>query len=235
MKAYAGEKAIISLTSWKKRIDTVYKTIQNLIDTCPGFHICLTLSIDEFPNREKELPESLMKLSDKFEIIWVKENLKCFKKVLFAIDKYRDVPVISADDDCIYHENYAEILYNSWLTDKTSMWSYKRDTATKIFYFGHGPACIYPPFCFKTHGLKMLSNDIINTNHDDIYYGVLAKFMGISVKQIDKDSLYVPYEFHDEIEALSAGQETYGITAINICIQTILNFITRTPEEILFK
>ena len=39
------------------------------------------------------------------------------------------------------------------------------------------------------------------------------------------------YEFHDEIEALSAGQETYGITAINICIQTILNFITRLPEE----
>ena len=35
MKTYNGEKAVISLTTWKKRIDTVYKTIQNLIDTCP--------------------------------------------------------------------------------------------------------------------------------------------------------------------------------------------------------
>lgn len=231
MKIYNGEKAVISLTTWKKRIDTVYKTIQNLVDTCPGFHICLTLSTDEFSQKEAELPESLMKLSDKFEILWIKDNIKCFKKVLFAIDAYRNIPVISADDDCIYHENYAEILYNAWLTDKASMWTYKRDTATKIFYFGHGPACLYPPYCFRTYGLRLLSNDIVDTNHDDIYYGVLAKFMGISVKQIDKDRLYVPYEFHDEIEALSAGQETYGITAINICIQNMVQRITRVPEE----
>ena len=231
MKTYNGEKAVISLTTWKKRIDTVYKTIQNLIDTCPGFHICLTLAVEEFPQKEVELPESLMKLSDKFEILWMNDNIKCFKKVLFAIDKYRNVPVISADDDCIYHENYAEILYNSWLTDKASMWTYKRDVNTRVFYFGHGPACLYPPYCFRTYGLRMLSGDIVGTNHDDIYYGVLAKFMSIPVKQIDKDPNYVPYEFHDEIEALSDGHETNGIQSINICIQTMVQRITRVPEE----
>ena len=231
MKTYNGEKAVISLTTWKKRIDTVYKTIQNLFDTCQGFHICLTLATEEFPNKEAELPESLMKLSDKFEILWIEDNIKCFKKVLFAIDKYRNVPVISADDDCIYHENYAEILYNAWLTDRASMWTYKRDINTRVFYFGHGPACLYPPYCFRTYGLRMLSNYIVDTNHDDIYYGVLAKFMGIPVKQIDKDPKYVPYVFHDEIEALSNGHETNGIQSINICIQNLVQCITRVPEE----
>lgn len=196
-----------------------------------GFHICLTLSTDEFPNKEAELPESLMKLSDKFEILWIEDNIKCFKKVLFAIDKYRNVPIISADDDCIYHENYAEILYSSWLTDRASMWTYKRDINTRVFYFGHGPACLYPPYCFRLYGLRALSKDIVDTNHDDIYYGVLAKYMGITVKQIDKEPSYVPYEFHDEIEALSDGQEVNGIKCVNICAHSIMQNIMRIPAE----
>lgn len=232
MKTYNGEKAVISLTTWKKRVDAVYKTIQNLIDTCPGFHICLTLSTDEFPQKEAELPESLMKLSDKFEILWMNDNIKCFKKVLFALETYRDIPVISADDDCIYHENYAEILYNSWLTDTASMWTYKRDINTRVFYFGHGPACLYPPYCFKEYGLRMLTKEIVDTNHDDIYYGVLAKFMCIKVKQALDDNEHVPYVFHDEIEPLH-DSEMNGCKCISICVNSMMQCITRVPEEVL--
>jgi hypothetical protein len=43
-KKYNGEKAIISLTSWRARINTVAKTIYSLIKQCPGFHIVLVLS-----------------------------------------------------------------------------------------------------------------------------------------------------------------------------------------------
>lgn len=59
MKQYNGEKAIISLTSWKKRINTVSQTIFSLVKQCPGFHIVLVLSEEEFPEKEKELPEEL--------------------------------------------------------------------------------------------------------------------------------------------------------------------------------
>jgi hypothetical protein len=59
-KKYNGEKAIISLTSWKARINTVSKTLCSLIKQCPGFHIVLVLSEEEFPQKEKELPENLM-------------------------------------------------------------------------------------------------------------------------------------------------------------------------------
>ena len=95
MKEYQGEKAIISLTSWKARINTVSKTIYSLIKSCPGFHIVLTLSEDEFPQNEKELPENLLSLSDYFEILWVKKNYKSFKKFAFTLKKYKEVPVIS--------------------------------------------------------------------------------------------------------------------------------------------
>ena len=58
-KKYNNEKAIISLTSWKARINTVSKTLFSLLKQCPGFHIVLVLSEEEFPKMMDELPENL--------------------------------------------------------------------------------------------------------------------------------------------------------------------------------
>ena len=114
-KKYNGEKACISLTSWRARINTVSKTLYSLVSMCPGFHIVLVLSEEEFPLMEKELPENLMLFveNELIEILWIYPNWKSFKKVLPTMDKYRDVPVISADDDCIYTCNYAQELYDN--------------------------------------------------------------------------------------------------------------------------
>lgn len=123
MKQYNNEKAVISLTSWKARIDYVSTTICSLLKHCPKFHTVLVLSEEEFPTKENELPNDINLLinNDLIEILWVKPNYKSYKKVLFTIDKYRNVPIISADDDCIYNCNYAEILYNTWLYHKDSI------------------------------------------------------------------------------------------------------------------
>ena len=59
-KKFCGERAIISLTSWRARINTVSKTLFSLIQQCPGFHIVLVLSEEEFPKMCEELPENLM-------------------------------------------------------------------------------------------------------------------------------------------------------------------------------
>ena len=92
-KKYNGEKAIISLTSWKARINTVSKTLFSLIKQCPGFHIVLCLSEEEFPKMMDELPDNLKLFVDNelIEVLWVFRNYKSFKKVLFTMDKYRDV------------------------------------------------------------------------------------------------------------------------------------------------
>lgn len=123
MKHYNNEKAIISLTSWKARIKYVSVTIFSILQKCPGFHVVLVLSEEEFTTKENELPNDVKLLidNDLIEILWVKPNYKSYKKVLFTIDKYRNVPVISADDDCIYKCNYAELLYNAWLQNKDSI------------------------------------------------------------------------------------------------------------------
>ena len=81
MKKYNEEKAIISLTSWSARINTVSKTIFSLLKMCPEFHIVLVLSEEEFPKKEKELPENLMLIvnSDLIELLWVFKNTKDLK------------------------------------------------------------------------------------------------------------------------------------------------------------
>ena len=180
-KKYNGEKAIISLTSWEKRIATCPKTIFSLIQQCPGFHIVLVLSEEEFPKMCEELPENLMLFveNEMIELMFVYRNYKSFKKVLFTMDKYRDVPVISADDGCLYQYNYAQELYNKWEKKQLSIISEYNAGICGYSWGGGGHGLLFPPYCFLDRGIKLLNSTIIKTNHDDAFYGVLAKTLGI--------------------------------------------------------
>lgn len=221
MKKYNNEKAVISLTSWEKRIDTVHKTIENLLEMCPGFHICLTLSLEEFPNGVFSLPRSLTDLekADKFEIIWVKKNYRAFKKVLFAIMKYPQMPVISADDDCIYTENYAEKLYQSWVSCEKlhQIHGYSVDKGSWPCQFPCGPATLYPPGCFGGFGLNFLSQEIIDSENDDLYYGVLAFRLRIPIVEVSKR---IVFQFHDTQGAIG-GTPNELVSALNVCFSEV--------------
>ena len=64
---------IVSLTSWKKRIDIVHNAIESIMNqTVKPDKIVLNLSLDEFPSGNDELPENLTSLIDNgLEIGWV--------------------------------------------------------------------------------------------------------------------------------------------------------------------
>lgn len=199
MKEYQGEKAIISLTSWRARINTVGKTIYSLLKNCPGFHIVLVLSEEEFPKKEKELPEDLIILSKYFEILWVYKNYKSFKKVLFTMDKYRDVPIISADDDCLYTCNYAEELYEKWLENKNFpvIYSYH----VKKCYYTFGPATLHAPINYKFLLDKDVSLIQKSFAGDDDYY--TYQYHNNHIKIIScYDVVNHPFIIHDETNAL---------------------------------
>lgn len=218
-KLYNGENAIISLTTWKARIYTVAKTLFSLIKHCPNYHIVLVLSTEEFPQLERELPKILTAFVNKklIEILWVKKNYKSFKKILFTMNKYPTLPIISADDDCIYTYNYADALYNKWLQNKKSICTYKLFKYYKL-RFQHGPAAIYPPNCFGDSGIQNLNDNILKTYHDDVYYGILALKRKISIVEVNKD---VPYIFHDCIKAMSTTITRPIEEAIRVCMANI--------------
>ena len=161
-------------------LNTVSKTLYSLLKMCPGFHIVLVLSEEEFPKKEEELPEELMLFvdNDLIEILWVYKNYKAFKKVLFTMDKYRDVPVISADDDCIYIINYAQELYDIWLNNKDSFITYRITKQKYDCIETWGFATLHPPFAYGEYGLFYIDYLKIKDNkhsQDDNYYTVLRK------------------------------------------------------------
>ena len=189
-KKYAGERAIISLTSWKMRIHTVAKTLYSLYTMCPGFHIVLVLSEEEFPKMCEELPENLMLFveNEMIELLWVYRNYRSFKKVLFTMDKYRDVPVISADDDCIYTCNYAQELYDKWKENKNAFITIKSHLPfyKKVTCNGIGAASLHPPFCYKKFMSLLDFKNLIETSHDDVFYMIIRNRLKIPQRIIPK-------------------------------------------------
>jgi len=213
---------VISTTSWKARINTVGKTIYSIAKICNPEKICLTLSSKEFPGKENDLPESLQVLAaqDILEIIWTVEDVKCFKKILFAMWRYKSFPIVSADDDCLYLKNYAKVLYDHWLTDKSSIWTFKLYKAGGRNYV-HGPAALYPPNCFEDYGLIFIKDkNILNTWHDDVYYSVLAWKLGINIRAVKNDQEQI-YKFHDCAEPLHSKFTCGVCQATEICMRKI--------------
>ena len=200
-KKYNNEKAIISLTSWKARINTVSKTLFSLLKQCPGFHIVLVLSEEEFPKMMDELPDNLKLFVDNelIEILWVFRNYKSFKKVLFTMDKYRTVPVISADDDCIYTCNYAQMLYDKWLENKDCIITFNSAKYFEKYYMCQGPCTLYSPntFCVDDKIYKILNKALLVGSHDDYFYSVLLKVKPIALNK------KAPFVFHDSVEPLT--------------------------------
>lgn len=222
MKEYQGEKAIISLTSWKARIATVGKTIYSLLKQCPGFHIVLVLSEEEFPKKEKELPKDLMLFikNNLIEILWVYKNYKSFKKVLFTMDKYKDVPVISADDDCIYTCNYAEILYNKWLSNKNKNISFTREKSGVLW----GYSTLHTPYRYGDVSKLLASINFClskGSTHDDLFYFLLnKKFKKTCFYSFNMSSSKICYFLHSN-NSLTKERITKKINDKNIINESL--------------
>ena len=105
------ERIILTMTSWKKRINHCKTTIELLLtNSLPPYKLILNLAEEEFPRKNLELPESLLSLLQypNFEIFWVKENNKVFKKLIPTINRYKKDLIITVDDDVIYPNNLIE-------------------------------------------------------------------------------------------------------------------------------
>lgn len=207
------EDAIISLTSWKKRINTVSYTIYSLLKKCPGFDIVLTLSEDEFPDKEKELPRDLLDLAKNgfVEILWVKENTYTFKKMLPTMKKYPNKAIITADDGCRYYRNYAQELYNLSIVNPGKIISYNGWVKFGVTNGGGGSGILFPAGCFKDY---KLTQKIIDTKHDDYYYGCLSKLAGLEWHIINDKPRNSNFE---SIDSRTNVSNDYYKTEMNLC------------------
>lgn len=112
------ELIIITFTSWKKRIQNCSHIVDLMNkQTLKPNKIILNLSTDEFQNKEKDLPKQLLeKQNDVFEIHWVKEDTKAYKKIMPTLERYPNDVIVSIDDDIDYPLDFIEHIYNEYIS-----------------------------------------------------------------------------------------------------------------------
>lgn len=97
------QKIIVSLTTYPKRIGTVWVTIETLLrQSEKPDEIILWLAEAQFPNGLVDLPESLLRLRSRGLTIRFCDDLRSHKKYYFTLQEYPNDLVILADDDMFY-------------------------------------------------------------------------------------------------------------------------------------
>lgn len=189
-----GLKGIISLTSWRGRIATAGLTIFNLMKTCDGFKVALTLSSDEFPGKLGDLPDDIRLLAETraIDLIWAEKDYKSFKKVLFAMKRYPGLPVVSADDDCLYLYDYASELYDRWRDNRDAI-----VTQTTGAGIPWGYATLHPPMAYDLDELIRVADYCVSHGsfHDDLAFFMYAKRHGIPIISLEHGIQHVA-RFH---------------------------------------
>lgn len=192
MKQYNGEKAIISFTSFGKRLDLCSKMLFKLYkdNILKEYHTVLTIHKKDV----KFITEGVQYFIDKnlIELIVCDEDIGPHTKYWYAMKKYYDKPIITLDDDRIYQKGPIDELYKSYKRlnkhyiyavcaidiqkenkkiKPLRFWQKKRQKENTISFtsMAEGFAGIlYPPKCFKD--LDKMKANIGDTKYDDDLY-----------------------------------------------------------------
>lgn len=177
-----NKRVIITMTSWKKRIDNVSHVVFSLLkNSCKPDLIICNLSTDEFPNKEKDLPNDLLMLQQTtcFEIHWVKENTKTFKKMIPTLkENYaEDYFLFTADDDELYDECYIETGIKNLKKYDVVVITKRSETSTGVW----GGLTCYNSKIFESQFWTSLTTNMIDTGMDDEYINAYLRFKKIPI------------------------------------------------------
>ena len=117
MKEMVSRRLVVSLTTYPRRIGTIPAVLESIYNqTRKPDEVVLWLAEEQFPEKEKELPEALLKLAaeNRLTIRWC-DDLKPHKKYFYALQEYSDDLVVTIDDDLLYSRDMLASLYASYL------------------------------------------------------------------------------------------------------------------------
>ena len=193
MKCYNGEKYIVSFTSFGKRVPLIGKTVFSLQkQNYNNFHLVLTLHKNDLQYIDETVQSFID--ADLFEVLVAEEELGPHLKYYYSMLKYHNKPIITVDDDRVYHENMIRYLveayevtpYKSVISNRAiKMQRYGGKIIPYPFWtpFGLRPkeksyiamaegfaGILYPPNCFENMNTKEFRNGTLTCKYDDDLY-----------------------------------------------------------------
>lgn len=112
-----NHKLIVSLTTYPARIKYVRQVLDTIYaQTKQADKVILWLAEEQFPLKEKALPQELLELvlAQKLTVRWC-PDLKPHKKYFYALQEHPEDLIVTIDDDLLYHPQLLDRLYNSYL------------------------------------------------------------------------------------------------------------------------
>lgn len=232
-------KIIVSLTSFPARINEVAYTVYSLLhQTLKPDEIVLWLGHDKFANKERDLPEILLKMKDRgLTIKWCKD-LRSYTKLVPSLKAYPNDIIVTADDDIYYDEDWLEKLYKSYLLypddihchrvhritfgESDNILPYKEwrqcylgyDATYQNFLTGVG-GVLYPPHSLYKDVLKSSLFAKLAPLADDIWFWAMAVLQGTKIRSIKKGTTTLKYVNPDREYGLTEGATLASENVVN--------------------
>ena len=166
--------------------------------------IVLWLAEEQFPKKEAQLPENLLKLKDLgLEIKWC-EDLRSYKKLVPSLREFPNDIIVTADDDMYYKEDWLEGLYNAYLEAPNNIYTrrgcraeisdgkinilkprsynfdYNFPTDCNNLLMG-GSGTLYPPHSLHKDIFDVEQIKTLIPTHDDIYFWIMGILNGTKI------------------------------------------------------
>lgn len=221
-------KIVVSLTSFPERIPTVIKCLSTVLNqTLKPDIVVLWLAVEQFPNKENDLPDELLCLKNYGLTIKWCENIRSYKKLIPSLKEYPDDIIITLDDDTCYAPDTIETLYNSYLRHPNDVHAHRcgrikvknnnicriptsylfdKDYSEASFLnrlTGHA-GVLYPPHVFPDAIFDGFM-DILPT-HDDVWFWAMLVLNGVKTRVVKG--------FSEPVHAIENSQQ-YGLCKIN--------------------
>lgn len=214
---------VISLTSHGNRIKHIPMALSEILHKSDKYKIILTI----FESDSQYLTAELKSLvaNGILEIKVVSNNLGPHLKYFYTMQKYRDLPVITIDDDCIITQSRIDLLYKAYLEEPKCVhamrvheikfhdgellpynkWNIECTTITfpshRLLATGVG-GVIYPPNILKL-GVQNIP-EIKNCLYaDDIYLKVLEIRNGVRIKWIPNPKVHPAHLMIKEVRDMA--------------------------------
>jgi len=204
-------KLIVSLTSFPERIPDIFFNLYSLLNqTKQPDMLILWLAEEQFPNKEKDLPERVLDLQKYgLTIKWCKD-IKSYKKLVFALKEFPNDIIVTADDDIFYPENWLELLYKSYQDNPQYIHCHRAhqitfNNAGQLNSYNEWPKCItidnasFLNFCTTGGGVlyppDALYKDTLNEElfmklcptADDIWFWAMAVLNNTKIRVVDNN------------------------------------------------
>ncbi len=200
---------IVSLTTYPARINTVHKTINTLLtQSLQPDRIILWLGNSQFPQKDKQLPENLIKLKKLGLEIRYCEDLKSYKKLIPTLKNFPDDIIVTVDDDVYYENDMLESLYNAYINNPKNIYVKRavklelqnnniKNISSRKYLYQHnieptylnqpmgGSGCLYPPHSLNEN---ITNTELIKTTlptHDDVYFWSMAVLNKTKIQVVD--------------------------------------------------